>query len=210
MTLRTLVMGDWNPVVRDPIDLLRLTLAGGALAFGVGGNGRGAVILGVGAVFVWLVRLVALPRLYDLAVVLATSLQAWGEALELYDAISWFDNVVHFGVPLLGAPVVYIICARLDVVPDPRDETHAKHYAGMFLVTLALGLAIGAVWEMVEYASDAWLGSKLQLGNADTVGDLMADGLGALFGAALLVCWARFGWGSVRRISGDNRAEAAE
>jgi hypothetical protein len=26
-------------------------------------------------------------------------------------------------------------------------------------------------------------------------------------GAALLVCWGRFGWGSVRRIPGENRYE---
>jgi len=210
MTLRTLLLGDWGRVIRDPIDLLRASLVVGALAFALGGNGRGTVILGIAALFAWLVRLVALPRLYDLAVVLATALQGWGEALELYDAISWFDNLVHFTVPLLGAPVVYIVCARLDVVPDPKDETHREHYAGMFLVTLALGLAIGAVWEMVEYASDELLGSELQLGNTDTVGDLMADGLGALCGAALLLCWARFGWGSVRRVHGENRFEAPE
>jgi hypothetical protein len=210
MTLRTFVMGDWGPVVRDPIDVLRLSLAVGAIGFGIAGEGRGALILAVATVVAWLVRPVALPRLYDLAIVLAISLQGWGEALELYDTVTWFDNVVHFAVPLLGAPVVYIVCARLDVVPDPKDETHLKHYAGMFLVTLALGLAIGAIWEMIEYASDELLGSELQLSNADTVGDLMADGLGALCGAALLICWARFGWGSVRRIPGDNRAEAVD
>ena len=210
MTLRTLVMGDWGRVIRDPIDVLRLTLAAGALAFALGGDGRGARILAIAAVAAWLVRPVALPRLYDLSVVLAISLQGWGEALRLYDEIVWFDNVVHFTVPLLGSPVVYIVLARLDVVPDPRDETHIRHYVGIFILTLALGLAIGGVWEMIEYGSDNVLGSELQLSNADTVGDLMADGLGALCGAALLVVWARFGWGSVRRLPGENRYEAAD
>jgi hypothetical protein len=210
MTRRTLVMGDWGPVVRDPIDVLRAALAVAAAAFALAGDGRAGVILAVAAAFVWLVRLVNLPRLYDLSVVVATSLQAWGEALHAYDSISWFDNVVHFTVPLLGAPVVYIVLARLDVVPDPRDETFVRHYVGMFLITLALGLAIGAIWEMVEYASDETLGSRLQIGNADTVGDLMADGLGALGGAALLVVWARYGWGSVRRVQGENRYEATD
>jgi hypothetical protein len=28
--------------------------------------------------------------------------------------------------------------------------------------------------------------------------------------AALLVCWARYGWGSVRRVPGENRYEATE
>lgn len=210
MALRKLVLGDWHPLLRDPIDVLRLTLVAGAVAFASAGEGRGAGLLAAGAVATWLVRFVNLPRPYDLSVVLAVSLQAWGEALRLYDSVSWFDNVMHFTVPLLGAPVVYIVLARLDVVPDPRDETHVRHYVGMFIVTLALGLAIGAVWEMVEYGSDNTLGSDLQLGNADTVGDLIADGLGALCGAALLVVWARFGWGSVRRVAGENRFEALE
>jgi hypothetical protein len=50
-------------------------------------------------------------------------------------------------------------------------------------------------------------GSNLSEGNTDTVTDLIADGCGALLGAALLVAWARFGWGSVRRIPGENRFE---
>jgi hypothetical protein len=51
------------------------------------------------------------------------------------------------------------------------------------------------------------LGSDLQLGNADTVGDLMRDALGSLAGAALLVLWSTRGWASVRRIPGENRHE---
>ncbi len=82
--------------------------------------------------------------------------------------------------------------------------------AGIFVVTLAVGLAIGAVWEMIEYASDNTLGSDLQIDNDDTVGDLFADGLGALCGAALLVLWSARSWGSVRRIPGENRFEGAE
>ncbi len=210
MTARRVLLGDWHPLLRDPIDLLRAIPAAGAAAFALGGDGRAAAILAAAAVACLLVRPVLLPRLYDLSIVLAANLQGWGEALGLYDSVTWFDNVVHFTVPLLGAPVVYIVLARLDVVPDPRQETHGRHYAGMFVITLAVGLAIGAVWEMVEYASDGTLGTELQLGNADTVGDLFADGLGALCGAILLVVWAVKGWGSVRRIPGENRFEAPE
>lgn len=78
---------------------------------------------------------------------------------------------------------------------------------GIFVVTLALGLAIGAIWEVIEWSSDRFLGSQLSLSNDDTVGDLIADGSGALLGAALLVAWTVYGWGSVRRIPGENRFE---
>jgi hypothetical protein len=45
------------------------------------------------------------------------------------------------------------------------------------------------------------------MSNDDTVGDLISDTLGALAGGALLVGWARYGWGSVRRVPGENRYE---
>jgi uncharacterized membrane protein YjdF len=108
------------------------------------------------------------------------------------------------------APVVYIALARLEVVPDPVDRGERHHLVGVFVVTLALGLAIGAVWEIFEWSSDHVAGSNLSHGQSDTIGDLIADGSGALIGGALLVVWTVYGWGSVRRIPGENRAEDPE
>jgi hypothetical protein len=210
MGARRLLLGDWHPWLRDPIDVLRGLLVVGAAAFALAGDGRGALLLGGAAAVAWAVRPVLLPRVYDLALVLALTLQAWGEALGLYDSISWFDNVVHFTLPFFGAPTLYIVLARLDVVPDPKDETTMRHYVGIAIVSFALGVALGGLWEIVEWTSDNTLGSSLQIDNDDTVGDLIADSLGALCGSALLVCWARWGWGSVRRIPGENRYEGTE
>src|SRR5215217_7635967 len=210
METRRLLLGDWNAWIRDPIDLLRALLVAGALGFAIGTDAHGALILGVAGAAAWAVRPVLLPRAYDLCVVLALTLRGWGEALGLYDSLHWFDSVVHFTVPLLGAPVLYIVLARLDVAPDPGDETHTRHYVGMGILTFALGGCVGALWEIVEFASDEWFGSELQESNADTVRDLMADCAGALCGAVLLVAWARYSWGSVRRIPGENRFEAVD
>lgn len=209
MTARTFLLGDWGRLVRDPIDILRMTFLAGAVYFALVGDTHGAANLIVPGVAVVVARLVNLPRVYDLAFVLAMYLAGWGEALGLYDVISWYDNLVHFLVPLLGAPVAYIALARLEVLPDPRDDTRTRHYVGIFVVTLALGLAIGAVWEVIEWSSDNLLGSELSLSNDDTVGDLIADGLGSILGSLLLVLWTLRGWGSVRRIPGENRYEDA-
>ncbi len=108
-------------------------------------------------------------------------------------------------VPLLSSGVLYVALARLDVLPDPRDDTRWQHHLGIGLVTFALGAAFGAVWELVEWTSDAFLGSDLQEGNDDTVGDLAMDSLGALCAAGLLVLWTLRGWGSVRRVPGTHR-----
>jgi hypothetical protein len=58
----------------------------------------------------------------------------------------------------------------------------------------------------ISSASVSWLPqscSKLQLGKSDTIGDLVADGRAAAFGGALVVVWAAFGWGTVRRSPAD-------
>jgi uncharacterized membrane protein YjdF len=204
---RTLLLGDWTPVIRDGIDILRLLLVGGAVVYAVSGRPGAAALLATLGLITVVARLVNLPRVYDLSVTAAMALQGFGETLGFYDAFLRFDDVVHFTLPMLTAPVVYIALARLDVVPDPRDETHRQHYVGMAVVTAALGIAIGALWEIYEWRSDAWFGTYLSEGNDDTNGDLVRDTLGSLAGAALLVVWARFGWGSVRRIPGVNTHE---
>jgi hypothetical protein len=204
---RRLVLGDWTPVVRDGIDVLRLVILGGALAYAVAGRpGAASLLAALGAVTV-VARVVNLPRVYDLCLTAGMALQGFGETFGLYDQFVRFDDLVHFTLPMLTAPVVYIALARLDVVPDPRDETHLRHYVGIAVVTAALGISIGALWEIYEWRSDAWLGTALSEGNDDTNGDLVRDTLGSLVGAALLVAWARFGWGSVRRIPGVNTHE---
>jgi hypothetical protein len=202
VTSRTLVYGEWNPVVRDPLDLLRGAFVFGALVLAVIGH-SGAVPLAVAGAAVVAVRFLDLPRIFDLAFILAMTLAGWGEALRLYDRFGYYDVVVHFLVPLFGAPCVYIALARLDTLPDPADATGSRrHLAGIFVVTLALGLAIGAVWEVLEWTSDEVFGSNLSLGEQDTIGDLVADSAGALCGGLLLLGWTVFGWGTVRRLPG--------
>ena len=207
---RTLVLGDWNPWIRDPIDVVRLLLVLGAIAFLAAADTAGALLLGGAGALTWAVRPLQLPRAYDACFVAALALQAVGEALGAYDSISWFDNVAHFSLPFFLAPTLYIALARADVVPDPKDDTELRHYIGIFVVTFALGVALGGLWEIWEWISDHTFGSSLQLGLGDTVGDLVADTAGAAAGAALLVLWARYGWGSVRRIPGENRYEDTE
>jgi hypothetical protein len=62
---------------------------------------------------------------------------------------------------------------------------------------------------MTEFSSDHFLGTHLAKSERDTATDLMVDGLGSLGGGALLVVWALYGWGSVRRVPGENRREQA-
>jgi hypothetical protein len=202
-------MGDWSRVVRDPLDLLRGALAVGAVASAVAGEGSGAVYLAVSAAGALGARLLDLPRLIDLAFVLALTVTGFGEALGFYDRWPWFDRAVHVVVPMLFAPVAYIGLARADMVLDPRDQSpDVRRGPALFLLTFAFGVALGALWEIVEWSCDAIGLSNLSENNDDTVGDLIADTTGSAVGAGLLLLWTYAGWGAVRRIPGDNRREA--
>ena len=204
---RKLVMGDWGPVVRDPLDVVRLVFLAGAIAFAAAGDVAGTFNLALGLVLLVAARFANLPRIYDLALIVALIFTQWGEAFGLYDAIVWYDRVVHVVVPMLASQVVYLCLARIEVMPDPAEETLPRHEAGMLVAVFALGLAVGALWEIFEWSSDGLFGSALSEGNTDTVGDLIADACGSLLGGALMVLWAKKGWGSVRRIPGENRRE---
>jgi hypothetical protein len=206
---RKLVMGDWSRSVRDPLDVLRLLYGAAAVAFAVAGDAAGAFNLGLAFAILVGARFADLPRVYDLALIVALAFTQGGEALNLYDALPWYDRVVHVLVPMLSSQVFYLCLARIEVMPDPRQETLPRHEAGMFVAVFSLGLAVGALWEIFEWSSDGLFGSNLSEGNTDTVGDLIADAAGSLAGGALMVLWAKRGWGSVRRIAGENRREDA-
>ena len=138
---RKLVMGDWSRTVRDPLDVRRLAFLAGAVAFAVAVDVAGAFNLLLGFRVLLAARFANLPRVYDLALIVALVLTQWGEAFGLHDALPWYDRVVHVIVPLLSSQVI-------------------------------------------------------------------ADAFGALCGGALMVLWSRRGWGSVRRIPGENRRES--
>jgi hypothetical protein len=203
---RTLVLGDWSPVVRDPVDLLRLAYVGATIGIvASGGHWTNAAVSTAAAVAVGFANL---PRPYDLAFVLAMGLTGLGDAFGAYSTFGNFDSVVHFLVPFFVSPVVYILLARIEVLRDLQEESHGPHRFGIFVITFALGMAIGGLWEGFEWVADHAVGSHLQLGLDDTMGDLAADACGAFLGGALLVAWTVYGWGSVRRIPGENRREA--
>ncbi len=204
-----LLLGDWTPLIRDALDLMRIAFVGGALWLAVAGDVKGAFNLALAAVVLVAARLANLPRIYDLALIVAMTLTQGGEAAGLYDAWPWYDRVVHFVVPMLTSQVLYLCLARIEVLPDPQQETLRRHDAGMFVVTFAIGLAVGAVWEIFEWASDGLFGSDLSQGNVDTVGDLIADAGGSLAGGALMVLWSKKGWGSVRRVPGSRREDVS-
>jgi len=190
--LRKVVFGDWHPLLRDPLDLLRLSFAVASVAFALAGSLEYAVRLAGTFLLVVGAQRLRLPRVFDLLFMIGMWLQAWGNALRLFENIYWWDNLVHLVVPFSSVPVLYVLLVRLELLHhEITDEGHpGRHYVGLAIFAMAVGLSIGAIYEIYEYVVVNWLNAPLAIGYSDTIFDLSLDALGSLGGALLLVWWA--------------------
>src|SRR5215471_13357186 len=198
---RRLVYGDWSWLVRDGLDVLRFAFIAGAVVFAVQGRSTAVALTAASAVLL-IARVVELPRWFDFGLIVAMTLIAYGTALSLYRGWFYYDNIVHGISPIGYVPVIYIALVRLGVVPDPGiaiRERRVARISGIFIVTLALGVAVGAFYESIEWFEDKFLGGHFVSGPWNTETDLLCDEGGSLVGAAFLTVWALRGWTSRRR-----------
>jgi uncharacterized membrane protein HdeD (DUF308 family)/uncharacterized membrane protein YjdF len=197
---RRLVYGDWTWLIRDGLDVLRCAFIAGTIVFAVQGRSTAVALTAASAVLL-VARVVDLPRWFDFGLIVAMSLIAWGTALSLYGGWFYYDKIVHGLSPIGYVPVLYIALVRLGVVPDPASairERRVARISGIFVVTLALGIAVGACYESVEWFEDKFLGGHFVGGLWDTETDLLCDEGGSLVGATFLTVWALRGWTSRR------------
>jgi hypothetical protein len=182
---------DWHPVVRDPLDVFRLSFPIGALIYALTGNWDAAVRLAAPGLAVFLVRAIDVPRAVDWVFCTAMFFQGWGNALHLFERFWWYDNLVHITLPMSLAPILYIGFARLDVVPEPSERSGSNwQLAGMALITMCLGVTAAASYEVYEWTVDHWFGQHLFIGETDTVTDIADGFLGAAIGGVFLAVWA--------------------
>jgi len=193
------MLGDWGRVIRDPLDLLRATFLASAIAAALLGDLEDAVRLGGTFLIVLVARHLALPRPFDLALIVGMALQAFGNSLGIFTSFGAYDLVVHFVNSLAVAPTLYLLLVRLEVVPDLADA-RGRRQLGIFLITFMLGMSVGAIYEIYEWVADHWLGGNLKVGYTDTISDLVDDGLAALAAGAFLMLWAQRGWTTTRRL----------
>lgn len=204
LTWQKVVLGDWTRLVRDPLDVLRIVFIAGAVVWGL--TGHPVTIVIAASLVLVLARVVSLPRFYDFSVIVVMTLIAWGEVLGFYDSWSSYDNVVHFTVPLLVTGLIYVLLVRLGVMPELSELRQVHQKFGFFITAVALGMAIGAGWEIIEWTLDSTTGSHLVVSTTDTATDLIWDTMGATGSALILVLWS-IGNHSLRRRPGVDLAE---
>ena len=95
----------------------------------------------------------------------------------------------------ISAPPEQELRARFERPGDPASRRVAR-IAGIFIVTLAVGMAVGGFYENIEWLEDKYdiLGGHFVKGLWDTETDLLCDATGSLAGATFITIWALRGW----------------
>jgi uncharacterized membrane protein YjdF len=118
---------------------------------------------------------------FDIAYATTVLIASWSIVFELYTTVPAWDLVVHFFLTGLSATLLYVLLARADIVVSPRGRRVAA-----VVLTTTMGLALSAVWEMIEWVGWTLVGDDVFVTYEDSIGDMVAGGLGAL-GMGLLL-----------------------
>ena len=97
-----------------------------------------------------------------------------GYAWNLYSQVRLFDEILHaFTTLALTLPIALLLYEI--------TLTGTRSHPLPFIVTVAgMGLAIGAVWEITEWAYDQIAPGNVILGKNDTIIDLIMDLIGSI------------------------------
>ncbi len=101
-----------------------------------------------------------------------------GEVADFYERFWWWDVVLHFLSALAISAMAFLMIFMLF-----EGDRYAAPPWALAVLSGAVALAIGAVWEIFEYGMDQLFGMNMQKsGLDDTMTDLMIDALGAALG----------------------------
>ncbi len=125
-------------------------------------------------------RFVGVRSWFDIVFGMTLLAAAWSNVFDLYTRVPGWDLVVHFACTGVLAMVVYLLLARRDVVHPPGAPAFRAWAA--IVMTAVFGLAMSAVWEMIEWFGHAFISDAIFVAYDDTIGDMAVGGLGAVLG----------------------------
>lgn len=139
------------------------------------------------ASFVFVTQDDRLPTLFDFLFVLAALLNAGGWVARWFYAPGPYDEITHaftiFALTLAFSFWVY----------QPLLRVFRDHRLLYLIAITSFGIAVGAVWEIMEWAAGLILQTEVIGSLNDTVSDLLMDMVGATL-AAILSFWALKQW----------------
>jgi hypothetical protein len=102
-----------------------------------------------------------------------------GEVYDFYGRFWWWDLALHFGSAMgfgiLGFLLIFMLF---------QGDRYAAPPWALGLLSFCAALAVGALWEIFEYAMDTLFGfNMMKSGLPDTMADLIVDAVGAALAA---------------------------
>jgi len=149
-------------------------------------------------------RHVGVPSPFEAAFGAALLAAAWASAADLYQAGWWVDVAIHFVLGGLTSAMLYLVFAQVGLLPGLHEGVLRRHRISLVILTLTLGLAAGALWELYEWvATSVFPTASIAVGYDDTVLDLAMDGSGSVVAGCVLLAWRRAGLGTGRQGDAD-------
>ncbi|MGC0371062.1 hypothetical protein [Microbacterium sp. SLBN-111] len=138
-----------------------------------------AAVLSMALPAVMLSRMLGLRAGLDLAVCVTVIVAAGSNVVDLYRSWTGWDLIVHAVCTGVLAAVALVVLADADVVVRT-----GRRRTPVIVATIA-GLALSAVWEMVEWFGYRFITDSIFVTYDDTIGDMVAGGVGALIAGVL-------------------------
>ena len=156
----------------------------------VQGHAGYAVALVVVFVVLQVPRLLGLPLVFDVAFLVAWTLQELGQVAGFWSRFPWWDTLVHGALPAVLAPTALVLLIRIGVLPDVLAGRDRRSSLATVLLVFLIAAGFGTVYELYEWFSDSHLGTHYQPDNSDTMTDLAMNDIGGLVGGLWLATWA--------------------
>lgn len=121
---------------------------------------------------------------FDIAFSAIVLLAAWSNVIDLYRTVDGWDIVMHVVCMAALVPMAYLLLAHWGVVPATASPDFRKRVP--IVLYPMLGLALGAVWEMIEWAGFVFISDDIFVEYHDTISDMAVGALGALAAGVLL------------------------
>jgi hypothetical protein len=172
------------------VTLLQLGFLVGAAVVLVQGRVGDALALAVVFGVLQVPRLLRLPLVFDVAFLIAWTLQELGQVAGFWGRFSWWDTLVHTALPAVLAPTALVLLIRVGILPDVLAGSGWRAVAGSVLLVFLVAGGFGAVYEIYEWFSDSNFGTDYQPDNTDTMTDMTANVVGGLAGGVWLAAWA--------------------
>ena len=162
-------------------DVVRIAGVVSIVVAGVTGAATDAAVLLLAASATLLPRMLGLRGGLDAGFGIVVLVAAWSGVLDVYTSIAWWDVAVHVVCTGVVAVVALVVLARAGVVASPR----ASPAWVPIVVATTVGLALAAVWEVTEWVGHTLVDSQIFVAYDDTIGDIVAGGVGALLGGVV-------------------------